>query len=111
MPDPKYPFGPATVETIGTHAATRTVTVFNQKHFLNLGTMTSDVALTVATDGELEAGAELVVIAKSDASARNVNLTGALPAQMPGTISKTKVQTFVYTGSAWIAKGAIVQID
>lgn len=110
MADPKWPFGPAT-NSSPTAGATVGVTISNSKTILNFGTLAAAMALTLTPDAELEAGAEVTIKAKSDGTARDITLTGALPATMAGTINKTKVQTFIYDGSSFIAKGAIVQLD
>lgn len=110
MSNPKYPFGPAAVLAIAAAAAVETV-ISNQKNILNYGTLAAAMTLTLTPAGELEAGAEVTIKAKSDGTARDITLVGALPATMAGTINKTKVQTFVYDGSSFIAKGPIVQLD
>lgn len=107
---PKWPYGAATNSTL-TADVTYTLTVTNQLTLVNFGTLDTAMALTITPDAGLEAGALLIIKAKSDATARTITLTGALPATMSGTISKTKVQTFVYNGSSFIATGAIVQLD
>ena len=108
--DLKWPYGAATNSTV-TADSVVTVTISNNLTLLNFGTLSKAMTLTLTPDAELEAGAMLVIKAKSDGTARNITLSGATPTAWSGTISKTKVQTFIYNGSAFIATGAIVQLD
>lgn len=110
MADPKWPFGPATSSTIAA-AATVGVTIENDKTILNFGTLAAAMALTLTPHAELNAGAEVIIKAKSDGTARDITLTGALPATLAGAINKTMVQTFIYDGTSFIAKGAKQQLD
>lgn len=106
----QWPFGAADSQS-PTFAATLTATISNRKTILDLGTMSAACALTITPVSDLAVGAELHIKAKSDGTARDITLTGALPATMSGTISKTKMQTFVYDGTSFKAVGAIVQLD
>lgn len=105
----QWPFGAADAQA-PTYAAALTATITNRKTFLTLA-LTGALALTIVTGSDIVAGAELIIKASSDGTARDITLTGALPATMAGVISKTRVQKFVYNGSSWIAEGAIVTLD
>lgn len=112
MPTIKWPFGPAEIQSPAVHAAAPTITITNGKTFLTLPTMTSAVALNLNIDADLEAGAELILRAKSDATARDitpgVGMTGPV---LSGVIGKTKVVRYVYDGSTFVASNVGVQID
>ena len=103
----KYPFGPADTVTTDTFASTMNVDVDNQKTFWKLPTMTGACTLTVATDDEVQAGAELIIEALSDTTARTITFgTGFEGASLSGTISKANTIYCVYDGSAWQVQSA-----
>ncbi len=107
---PNWPFGPATSSLLE-QDDTVNVTISNTMTLLNFGTLDSTMRLVITPASGLKTGALLVIKAKSDLTARNITLSGALPTSMAGTISKTKVQTFIYNGSSFIATSGIVQLD
>ncbi len=95
-----------------TFSATQAVTIKRQKTILDLGKLTgaSTVNLTIGDDVEL--GAELTVVAKSDTTARDVTMgTGFLGGGITGVISKTFAQHFVYNGVKFVAIAAALQLD
>jgi hypothetical protein len=106
----RYPFGEAEVLTPDS-AATIAITVSNPKTIVKID-LGHAATVNVTPDPELEVGAELVFVLKSDGTARNVtygtNITGPVTT---GTIDKTKLATFIYDGTAFLASAAIIQID
>lgn len=106
----RYPFGEADSQTL-TSASTIAVSVTNSMTIATVS-LDTDATINVTIDEDLPVGAQLVIIAASDGTARDItcgtNLTG--PA-IAGVISKTKVAHFVYNGSAFVATAAAVQID
>lgn len=108
----KWPFGPATVIAPAAHAATVAATIDNAKTFITLPTMTGAVTLDLTVDADLEAGAELILRALSDGTARDITPgTGMTGPVVAGVISKTKVTRYVYDGSKFVNTGLALQID
>lgn len=72
----------------------------------------SDATINLDEDSRPNPGDRAVIKASSDATARNLTFgTGFIAPVLAGVINKTKVQEFVYDGSAFIAVAAPVQID
>lgn len=102
MSEVSYPFGPADVQTPA-YAATIAVTVNNAKTLLNIAQLTGAATLNLTIDGDLPAGAELIVKAQSDGTARDLTPgTGMTGTAIAGVISKTKYATYVYDGSTFV---------
>jgi len=102
MLNPKYPFGPADVKAV-TPGATMNVEVSNPETILNLGELAAAGTINLDIDPEMPAGATLTVKAKSDGTARDITLgTGITGTTIAGTISKTKVATFKFDGTAYL---------
>lgn len=111
MSNPKYPFGPATVSSV-TAAATVEVAITNSKTIVDFGELAAAMTVDLVIDPELEAGAELHIKALSDGTARDITFGDGFNAPvLAGVISKTKVQSFVYNGTAFEPMGAALQID
>lgn len=111
MANPKYPFGPADVRSVAP-GATVNLSVSNSKTIVNLGELSAAMTLNAVIDEDLEAGAELHITAKSDGTARNITFgTGFTSPALSGTISKTKVASFVYNGATFLPQGTPLQID
>lgn len=106
----RYPFGEADVQSPAS-AATIAVSVTNSKTIVNLSLDTA-ATVNVTIDEDLPTGAELHLKITSDGTGRDVtcgtNLTGPV---ISGVASKTKVASFVYDGSAFVASGASIQLD
>lgn len=93
-------------------AATQAVIIERQTTILDLGELTgaSTVDLTIGADVEL--GARLAIVAKSDATARDITCgTGFLGGAIAGVISKTKMQEYIYNGTAFMPVAAAIQLD
>jgi hypothetical protein len=105
-----YPFGEMDVQSVDA-AATIELEVENQKTLVNVSEMAAAATINVTASPELKAGAELFIKLKSDGTARAVTLgTGFTGTSVAGTISKTKIASFVYDGSKFIHT-ALNQID
>ena len=71
-----------------------------------------DATLNIGADALPTIGDEVVVVASSDGTARDLTFgTGITGPVLAGAINKTKVQSFIYNGTAFVASGAPVQID
>ena len=82
------------------------------KNFVNLGELGANVTLNLNINAQVSPGALLQVKAKSDGTARTVALGEGLEGiSMPGTVDKTKVQSFVYDGTSFIPIAVAVQLD
>ncbi len=103
MANPKYPFGPADVQTSVADAATIEVSVANQMTIVPVDTMAQDTTVNLTVDSGVEAGAILVIKAGSDGTARAlVQGTGfSYTTSQGGTISKVKHFMYVYNGSTF----------
>lgn len=109
----EYPFGEMQVVVPVIAEGATTVEVDSTKTLINLGELNAAVTLNLAIGSAVKIGSELIVKAKSDATARAVTLGAGFagPATIAGTASKTKVQIFVYDGTAFIGVAALVQLD
>lgn len=106
----KFPFGPADVITM-TDAATIALEITNTKTIASVS-LSQAATINVTPEDDLPIGSELHLKVTSDGTARDVTLgTNITGPTLAGTISKTKVQTFVYDGSAFLAAGAVIQLD
>lgn len=110
MPKVLFPFASADAVTM-TDGATIALTVSNSKTVASVS-LSQAATINVTIGSGVPVGAELVLKITSDGTGRDVtcgtNLTGPVIA---GVAGKTKVASFVYDGSAFVASGASVQID
>lgn len=95
-----------------TAAAEIAVNINRQTTVIDLGELTENATLNATIGSDVERGAIVTVKAKSDTTARSVTFgTGFTAPAIAGTISKTKVVSFIYDGSSFLPMGAAVQID
>lgn len=74
--------------------------------------LAADMTLTADIASDVPVGAMLHITALSDATARDITFsTGFSAPALAGVISKTKVQSFIYNGTAFVPMGASLQID
>ncbi len=79
---------------------------------LDLGALTANKTLNLAIDAQVNSGALLHVKVASDTTARTLTFgTGLTAPALAGTISKTKVQSFIYNGATFLPLGDALQID
>jgi len=109
--NPRFPFGPADVQNV-TSAATVDLEVTNGGlTYVKFSQMGAAMAVNVTVPEDMPDGAQLHLELPSDGTARNVTPgTGFTSAVLTGTISKTKVATFVYIGGKFVNTG-LQQID
>lgn len=106
-----WPFGDADKQTPA-HAAVQPVTVIDQLTILAPATMSADITVNLTIDSNVKQGAMLMLIVKSDGTARQVTLgTGFTGLAIAGVISKTKVALFMYDGTTFKPVALAVQID
>lgn len=106
----KYKIGSSEAQTL-TYAAEVNVLPVESKTIATVA-LTGDMTLNLDSAAEPVIGDELILVAASDGTARDVTFgTGITGPVLAGVISKTKVQSFVYNGTAFVAIGAPVQID
>lgn len=97
-----YPFGPVDSQSVDS-AADLTIEVLNQKTIVSVSEMAQNTTLNLSINPDLNAGAELIVTAKSDATARTITFgNGITGVPVVGVIGKTKVITLVYDGVTFI---------
>jgi len=106
----KYKIGSATAETLA-YAATIEINPSESKTIATVA-LTGNATLNIGATATPQVGDELIVKASSDGTARNLTFgTGFTAPALAGVINKTKVQTFVYDGTGFVANAAPVQID
>lgn len=104
-----FPTAEALAPTVG---ATTAVTINRQITTINLGELSTPTTLNLTIASHVQTGAIIHVTAKSDATARTVTFgTGFTSPTLTGTISKTKVKSFIYNGLTFLPMGAELQID
>lgn len=85
------------------YAATIAATIVATNTEIDIAELTGAATLNLTLHSQLELGNILVVKAKSDTTARDITLgTGFLGTKIAGVISKTKVATFWFDGSAFV---------
>lgn len=95
-----------------TAGATIAVNINRQVTTMDLGTLAAAATLNATIGESVERGAILHLKAKSDGTARDITFgTGFTSPNLAGVISKTKVQSFIYDGTAFLPMGAALQID
>jgi hypothetical protein len=110
MSKPKFPFGPADVQT-RTHAATIAATITDAKTFLQLAQMTGNATVNLTVDPQLEAGAELIVRASADGTNRTLTPgTGLTGVAQTITANKSVCIRYVYNGTTFLHCGT-TQLD
>jgi hypothetical protein len=102
---------PADVQAI-TAGATKEIAVTRPVTVVDFGVLGAAMTVTADVDAAVAPGALLHVKAKSDGTARDITLsTGFTAPVLAGVISKTKVQSFMWTGATFLPMGAALQID
>lgn len=95
-----------------TPGATIDVAITRQTTIVDCGELAANATLNATIGSDVERGAILNVKAKSDGTARSLTFgTGFTAPAVSGTISKTKVVSFIYNGTAFLPIAAAVQID
>jgi len=95
-----------------TAGATIAVNINRQVTTIDLGELAAAATLNATVSSDVERGAIIHVKALSDGTARTVTFgTGFTSPALAGTISKTKVQSFIYDGTTFLPMGASLQID
>lgn len=108
--DVRYPFGEADVQTL-TDGATIALAITDALTIASVS-LSQAATINVTPAADLPVGSVLYLKVTSDTTARDVTLgTGITGPTLAGTISKTKMQQFVYDGSAFIAAAALIQLD
>jgi hypothetical protein len=93
-------------------AAVTAVEINRQTTVIDLGELAANVTLNATIGTDVERGAIVTVKAKSDGTARSVTFGDGFTAPaVAGTISKTKVVSFIYDGASFLPMAAAVQID
>ena len=95
-----------------TAAATIAVAINRQVTVIDIGGMGANATINATIGSDVERGALLTVKGASDGTARSMSFgTGFTAPAVAGTISKTKVVSFIYDGSTFLPLAAAVQID
>jgi hypothetical protein len=106
----KYQIGSSTAITVA-YAATMEINPTESRTIATID-LTGAGTLDIGDEATPQVGDELILKVSSDGTARDLTLgTGITGPVLTGVINKTKVQTFVYDGSNFIATAAAVQID
>lgn len=106
----KYQIGSSVAFSI-VYAANMTVNVKESRSIVTID-LTGNGTLALDSESTSQVGDELILKVSSDETARNLTLgTGFTAPAISGTISKTKVQSFVYDGAGFVPSGAVIQID
>lgn len=93
-------------------AAATDVNINRQTTVIDLGELSANTTLNATIGEDVERGAIVTVKAKSDGTARNVTFGDGFAAPaVAGTVSKTKVVSFIYDGTTFLPMAAAVQID
>lgn len=112
MKKPKYPFGAGSTATLSA-TGDQAITIDNEFTVIDgvTNVATGNRTLNLTVDGELKAGARLLVKSKTTATETTVMGTGIDGPDIVGVAGKTKTQSFTYDGSVFLPDGTSVQID
>ncbi|GGB82966.1 hypothetical protein GCM10007424_23740 [Flavobacterium suaedae] len=106
----KWKIGYTEAKTVS-YAASMDAVVKESRTILSVA-LTGNGTLNISSDARPFIGAEIIVKATSDATARDLTFgTGFTAPTLTGVINKTKVQHFVYDGSAFVPVATAIQID
>lgn len=101
-----YPFGKADIVSLA-NAAAMAATIDNALTFITIDAMAQDSTLNLTIDSGLQAGAELIIKAPSDTTARAfIPGTGMSGTNVTGIISKTNVIRAIYDGTNFVIQSA-----
>lgn len=108
----RWPFGKAKETAITPFAATMTASVPDRLTVLTLPTLTADATLDVTIGSEQLVGDLLLLKVPAQTDGFDLTLGAGIdgPA-IVGVTGKTKQQLFMFTGAAFTAVGASVQIN
>lgn len=105
MSKPKFPFGPADVQSKA-YAATIAATITDAKTYLNLAQMTGAATLNLTVDPQLEVGAELIVSVSADGTNRTLTPgTGMTGLAQTINANKSHVARYTFNGTSFIHTG------
>ena len=108
----RWPFGKAKEIVIAVFAATMTQAIADRMTVLSLPQLTSSATLNVTPGAEQLVGDLLMVKVPALTNGFNLTLgTGIDAPVITGVAGKTQQQLFMFTGLAFTAVGASVQID
>ena len=108
----KWPFGPAS-EVAFTATGAQAIKVENDLTIIDGVSViaTGNRTLNLTIDDNLNAGARLIVKAKTTGTETTICGTGITGPTVTGVAGKTKVFEAVYDGTAFVVVGTEVQID
>lgn len=106
----KYQLGSAVAFDIA-YATEMKAKVSESRSIISIN-LTGAGELSLDTESKPQVGDEVILKVSSDGTARDLTFgTGFTAPTLAGVISKTKVQSFVYDGTSFIATGTAVQIN
>lgn len=106
----KYQLGSAVAFAIA-YATEMKAKVSESRSIISIN-LTGAGELSLDTESKPQVGDEVILKVSSDGTARDLTFgTGFTAPTLAGVISKTKVQSFVYDGTSFIATGTAVQIN
>jgi len=104
--DPRFPFGPADFQEVDSAASVELNITNAGLTYVRVSEMAAAMALTCVVPADMMNGALLFVELTSDGTARTVTPgSGFTSAALAGTISKSKVASFVYMDGSFINTG------
>lgn len=86
------------------------VNIASPKSFLSLGTITQNVTLTMIIDLAFPIGAEILITAQADGSARTVFFSGAISNDLVIPANETGVITLFWTGVTFLQSTEAITI-
>jgi hypothetical protein len=110
MANLQYPFGAADILTLSATGA-QALTISDKLTIIDGVTTqaTGNRTINLTISSELQAGAEIIVKSKTNATETTVFGTGCIAATITGVAGKTKTKSLVYDGTNFI--GINEQID
>lgn len=107
----QWPFGAAKEVTVATFAATMAAEIYDRLTILKLPTLTGNATLDITPGPEVRVGDSIILQVKATATETLTLGSNIEGPTIVGVAGKTKQQRFTWTGAAYTADGAVVQID
>ena len=83
--------------------ATLSIAITHKETLVNVAELTGDTTISISAGSNVKPGAKVYITLQSDSTARDATLsTGFKGTVVAGTISKTKVATFIYDGTDFV---------
>lgn len=107
----KFPFGAVATLAISADASDDALTIASNFTIVTTATLTANATIDLTIGSEVQAGAVLFLIGKTNGTETITFGTGIEAPVITGAAGKTVTQGFVYNGTNFYPMGAKIQVD